>query len=189
MSPNNSANRRYLLGSAHPARKAFDRSIRTEAPAKVEDELSLDSILIIGDEYEYPKEERVPAGFYLSKITDARVRIKDNGKKMLDVFYDIEGCDRRNDGKTFQIKQSYVDGSDHHRVFSNAMIRAGLKSRSGSSAIIGVTECIHLAYVSDRSEIGSIVERKPCDWEDANEADAVTENDPEHDDFLPDEDA
>lgn len=188
MAPINTNNRRYLLGSAHPTRKSPDSLFRTDVSNKVEDKLSLDSFLIVGNDYDFPKEDVVPPGFYLSKITDASVRMK-NGKKLLDVLYDIEGCDAKNDGKVFHIKQSYSENSDHHRVFSNAMVKAGVKTRSGASAVIGITECIKIAYVSNTSEIGSIVDRKPCDWEGADEAEPTVEDDPDYDNFLSDEDS
>lgn len=107
------------------------------------------------DEYEFPTEERVPSGYYLSEIDKIDVRVK-NGVKILDVSYCIW-----NDNAEYYILQSYPEKTIHLRKFFKAMVAAGIKPGTDPRELIGVKEKIDLEYWSDRSNIGSIVRRMP----------------------------
>lgn len=114
--------------------------------------------------YDYPRENEVPAGYYNSEITgiSPKEKMKGNERKVsLEVCYDIEGYDYKNRGQFYQIKQSYPKGSSHLLKFFKAMDKAGVDYKTDIENIVGTTERIHLAYVSDSSEIGSIVARVP----------------------------
>jgi hypothetical protein len=116
----------------------------------------LAELVIEASEYSYPKEKYVPADTYFSTIATMEVRVK-NDKIILDVGYDLE--DRY--GAIRHILQSYTKGSQHYKKFGAAMVAAGLKPGQPILKAIGVTEMVKIDYVAKRSDIGSIVERKP----------------------------
>lgn len=119
--------------------------------------LSLENFVIVADKYEYPVEHRVPAGHYFSELKKLVPRIKD-GKEMLDAFYEIH---QPRGQSVYHIKQTYTKGSTFIQDFFNAMIAAGVKPGPNLRDAIGVEEFISLAYVSTKSDIGSIVSRCP----------------------------
>lgn len=169
---------RAILGSKHPGSTttSVDVPIPSAKPA-----LTLDDIVIPKGGYRYPREGEVPAGYYVSVIDSIEVREK-NGKTLLDVCYEIEGCDYQNRGKVFRIKQTYPLGSDHATDFFDAIVAAGVKPGPNLKDAIGVTEWIRLGYLSNKSDLGSIVERKPYRDDDVEEDD-----DSEFDGMLPDD--
>ena len=116
-------------------------------------------------DFDYPREDKVPAGYYISEIADVSLRTKsvgNNGEKILvDVNYNLEGCDYKNRGLTFYIKQSYPAGSSHLKDFFAAMTAAGANIHAGHKSFIGVREKVKLAYTSDYSDIGCIDNRVP----------------------------
>ena len=144
--------------------------------------LTIDDIIVKAAGFRYPIEDEVPAGYYYSTVEDIQIRAK-NGKDMIDVCYAIEGYDYKNKGKKFRIKQTYVVGSDYCQKFFDAMVDAGVRDGASLRDAIGAEERIHLAYVSDTSEIGSIIARCGCSDDSEDE-----EDDSEDDDFLPEED-
>lgn len=116
----------------------------------------LAELVIESSDYAYPKEKDVPAGVYFSTISHMEVRVK-NDKIILDVGYDLE--DRY--GLIRHILQSYTKGSQHYKKFGAAMVATGLKPGQPILDAMGVTELVRIDYVAKRSDIGSIVERKP----------------------------
>ena len=119
--------------------------------------LRLEDFVIVADKYEYPVEDRVPAGQYFSELKKLVPRIKD-GKEMLDAFYEI----RHPRGQSvYHIKQTYTKGSTFIQEFYNAMIAAGVKPGPNLKDAVGIEEFISLAYVSATSDFGSIVKRYP----------------------------
>lgn len=117
----------------------------------------LEDFIIVADRYDYPVEDRVPAGYYFSELKKLAPRIKD-GKELLDAFYEI----RQPRGQSvFHIKQTYTKGSTFIQDFYNAMIAAGVKPGPNLKDAIGVEEFITLAYISTKSDFGSIVKRMP----------------------------
>ena len=157
-------NNRVVLGNKHPRSASAALEVSDEA---VKPALSLDDIIIPKGGYRYPRDGEVPGGFYISVIELIEVREK-NGKTLLDVCYEIEGCDYRNRGKTFRIKQTYPLGSDHATDFFDAIVTAGVKPGPNLRDAIGITELIELAYRSDKSDLGSIIARKPYRDDDAD---------------------
>lgn len=139
----------------------------------------LDKLLIDYDDYDYPREEKVPAGWYFSTITEIKAREKDD-RVIVDIGYTLE--DRY--GAIRYIRQSYPVGSQPYNALSKALVAAGLKKRQKITAAGGTTEMVRVDYVSKRSDIGSIVERKPYELPPEEEPDA----DDEYDDFLSTED-
>ena len=137
---------------------------------------SLGMFIIEVDEYPYPTEDKVPGGYFMSKVEKVESRIKDN-RHMLDVSYKL--CSR--DCEFYNIKQTYPEGSKPLKDFYKAMVAAGVKRGSGVEATIGVCETIQLAYVSEKSDIGSIIKRVP------NSAKFPTEEDLYEDEDLAEE--
>lgn len=127
----------------------------------------LEDFVISADVYEYPVEDNVPAGYYLSEIKTLTPRLK-NGRLMLDVGYEI--CSR--DGDVYYIKQTYPQESDALRKLYRALVAAGVKPGPNMRDAIGVREVIVLAYVSEKSDFGSIIRRVPKATEDPNCEDA-----------------
>lgn len=117
----------------------------------------LDYFIIEADEYEYPVEERVPSGYYFSEIKKLEARIK-NDKVVLDASYEI--CPTLG-SDVYHIKQTYPEGSKPLRDFYKAMVKAGVKPGPNLKDAIGIREIIVLSYVSEKSDFGSIVRRKP----------------------------
>lgn len=142
--------------------------------------LTIDDIFIPGSYYAFPLRDEVPAGYYFSEIADISIREK-NGKTLLDVSYDIRGYDYENEGQEYQIKQAYALGSEHLAKFYDALKKAGVKPGASLRSAIGVQERIHLAYVSNNSDIGSIIARVPYHEGPDND-------DSEFDDFLAEDD-
>lgn len=136
----------------------------------------LEDFIIEVDEYPYPTEDKVPGGLYMCKVEKVESRIKDN-RLMLDVSYKL--CSR--DCEFYNIKQTYPKKSKPLRDFYSAMISAGVKPGSNIQAAIGVCETIQLAYVSEKSDIGSIIKRVP------NSAKFPTEEDLYEDEDLAEE--
>ena len=130
--------------------------------------LTIDDIFIPGSYYAFPLRDEVPAGYYFSQIADISIREK-NGKTLLDVSYDIQGYDYENEGQEYQIKQAYALGSEHLAKFYDALKKAGVKPGASLRSAIGVQERIRLAYVSNNSDIGSIIARAPY-HEDSDDA-------------------
>lgn len=149
----NQSNRTYLLGN------------KTSCNNSTAEHSMWQSLLASVSSYDYPREDKVPAGYYVSEITDVSLRTKgagSNGEKILvDVNYNLEGCDYKNKGLSFNIKQSYPAGSGHLKTFLAAMTAAGANIYAGYKSLIGVREKVQLAYISDHSDIGSIDKRVP----------------------------
>jgi hypothetical protein len=99
----------------------------------------------------------VPAGHYFSVVKKLVPRVKE-GKVVLDAFYEIR---QPRGSSVYHIKQSYPEGSSFLQDFYNAMIAAGVKPGPNLKDAIGVEEFIALAYVSTKSDFGSIVKRYP----------------------------
>ena len=118
--------------------------------------LSLDEFVITEDIFEYPREDRVPPGYYACELQHVEPRFK-NGKKILDVGYEL--IDRK--GEAYYILQSYPLGSQPYKALCRALIAAGVKPGSNMKTAIGVREAVELAYVSKYADIGSIIRRLP----------------------------
>ena len=143
---------------------------------------------IPASKYEYPIEEKVPGGIYYAEIKQMEIRRKGD-RVILDVGYWIE------DAKSFhRILQSYPAGSVPFKKLRKAIADAGIDATNDIRAAIGMSEKICLAYVSKHSDIGSIIDRMPCEKlpdldDDGNEIVTQTDQDDEdNDDFLTDED-
>lgn len=106
---------RAVLGTKNPGTATTTASVEISSPS-TKSALSLDDIIIPKGGYRYPRDGEVPGGFYFSVIDLIEVREK-NGKTLLDVCYEIEGCDYQNRGEVFRIKQTYPLGSDHEQGF------------------------------------------------------------------------
>ena len=132
--------------------------------------------VVHANRYDYPRLGKVPAAVFYSKIADMRVREK-NGEAILDVYYDIEDCY----GQLFYIVQSYWADSQHYQRFAAALAAAGVPDDATADAGIGVTEMIRIDYVSKKTNVGSIVERKPYTVPPA------ADDDTEFDDFCLDD--
>ena len=144
---------------------------------------------VVKPKYDYPKEDEVPAGWYFAEIKEMNLRMKDDCL-VLDVGYYIE-----NYKGAYQIVQSYYEGSMRYKKLCAAVVAAGIDTSSDIRAAIGMREKINLAYVSEKSDVGSIVDRTP--WEDPTDDDVEQDetvpqvdqdDDSEFDDFLSDED-
>jgi hypothetical protein len=135
------------------------------------------------NKYEYPVEEKVPAGAYYSEIKKMDIRIK-NDQVILDVGYWIE------DAKAvYRILQSYPAGSIPFKKLRAAIDAAGIDATTDIRTAIGMSEKILLAYVSKKSDIGSIIDRIPCEKlpdldDDGNEIVVQHDEDDEFDDAL-----
>ena len=143
--------------------------------------LDFSSFVVKSNKYDYPRMGQVPATYYRSVIADMQVREK-NGVEILDVYYDLE--DRY--GREYHILQSYPAGSRPFRQLADALAAAGVSSGETADAGIGACEIISLDYVSQKSDFGSIVERKP--YVAPPEPDDQDEDD-EDGDYLTDEDS
>lgn len=151
---NRTDNRTYLIGNTD------------SSTTGVSTEHSMwQKLLSAMSDFVFPLEDKVPAGYYISEIVDVSLRTKSvgsNGEKILvDVNYNLEGCDYKNRGLTFKIKQSYPAGSSHLKDFLAAMTAAGANIYAGYKNFIGVREKVKLAYTSDYSDIGCIDNRVP----------------------------
>lgn len=172
------ARRKDLLGDEPVVGGASEARV---SKRQVADEcLTIDDIFIPGSYYAFPLRDEVPAGYYFSEIADISIREK-NGKTLLDVSYDIRGYDYENEGQEYQIKQAYALGSEHLAKFYDALKKAGVKPGASLRSAIGVQERIRLAYVSNNSDIGSIIARVPYHEDPDND-------DSEFDDFLSEDD-
>ena len=136
--------------------------------------------------YEHPYEDKVPAGIYYSEIKKMEIR-KKGDQVLLDVGYWIE-----NAKGIHHILQSYPLGSMPFVKLRAAIDAAGINVEKNIRAAIGMSEKIRLAYVSKYSDIGSIIERIPCEKlpdvdENGNEIvpQEDQDDDSEFDDFLP----
>ena len=113
-----------------------------------------------------------------------------NNCLVLDVGYYIE-----NYKGAYRILQSYYADSMRYKKLCAAVIAAGIDTASDIRAAIGMREKVCLAYVSNSSDVGSIIERTP--WKDPVDTDAEQDeanqqedqdDDSEFDDFLEDAD-
>lgn len=168
---------RRHLGKTHASKTDQNNMNMTERRIEAE-EIKLENFVITDDKYDFPREEKVPAGYYLSEIIRLEPRRK-NGVAILDVCYDLWA----NDGNVYHIRQSYPDGSIPMKKFHQALIAAGIRPGPNMKDAIGIEEKVHFAYWSDRSDIGSIVERlpyiEPNDTEDAEDDDDYLDEDDE----------
>lgn len=168
------SNRDYLVGT------------KKEAAHTTSNHSLWEALLTSTSTFDFPRKEKVPAGYYVSEIVDVAIRSKTisgggEEKVLLDVSYVLEGFDAKNDGLICNIKQSYAAGTVHLRNFFTAMVNAGANIQADPKKLIGIKEKIHLAYVSDYSDIGSIVERAPY-------VSTTSTDDLEDDDYLEEDD-
>lgn len=148
------SNRDYLVGT------------KKEAAPTTSNHSLWETLLTSTSNFDFPRKEKVPAGYYIAEIVDVAIRSKaargsNEEKVLLDVSYVLEGFDVKNDGLIYHIKQSYPAGTVHLRNFFTAMGNAGANIHTDPKNLVGIKEKIHLAYESDYSDIGSIVERVP----------------------------
>lgn len=127
--------------------------------------LRLEDFVIVADEFEYPLEENIPGGYYVSEIKKIEPRVK-NEKILLDVSYELIS----KTGDVYYIKQTYPKDSKPLLDLYRALVAAGVKPGPNLRDAIGVREVVALAYVSKTSEFGSIIKRIP-------KAEPVVEND------------
>ena len=126
--------------------------------------------------YQFPVEENVPAGYYVSRIEEIHRSVTKNGEASYDVCYkiaDLSMCYKKannllgdNEKLTYYyIKQRYVYDSDFDYEFVEAMYNAGAEDSFSASDVIGITEKISLIYKVDGG-LGSIDKRIPISRKD-----------------------
>lgn len=126
--------------------------------------------------YKYPVFDKVPSGWYVSRIDAAKYGTTSSGKPCIDVYYKIEHesqCYQRVNGlikddyemEYSYIKQSYPEGTQFYDDFVDAMFESLGNNKFSLSEIIGVTERIGISY-RPHSDIGGIDERCPIDEDD-----------------------
>ena len=147
---------RSILGTKHPSHKHLLEEDTTFYPPSTTG-CSLEDFVVEVDEYVYPTEDQVPAGYYFSEIMQVDCRLK-NDKALLDVCYEIESMPT---GNIYYIKQTYPKDSQPIKDLYKALVAAGVKPGSCAGDFVGVQERIHLDYVSTTSNFGSIIKRIP----------------------------
>ncbi len=140
--------------------------------------------------YRYPIYGDIPGGWYVSKITDAKMGTTRKGKSSIEVYYEIEPVSqcykRMNDllkdnykDERYYIKQSYPEDTQFYDDFADAMADALGKDAFDLSETIGVTEQIQLTY-NNYNNFGGIDGREPIKYEDYIKTDEPKDGDCEN---------
>lgn len=199
--------KRVTLGSRHPSkprteikgskvRDLLSEDKAAEAKNTVVNQVSVGSgeddlekywklFAVPACKYEYPREDKVPGGYYYAEIKNMELRFKKD-QVILDVGYWFE-----NYTGIYYVLQSYPAGSIPFKNLRAAIAAAGIDASTNIRKAIGMSEQVCLAYISKHSDIGSIIDRMPCEKlpdVDENGYEIVPEtdqdDDSEFDDFL-----
>lgn len=131
--------------------------------------------------YDFPRQEKVPSGYYFSEIIDIHPCVSSKGKKCLDVIYQLWGFHEKLGDHIIRLR--YPEGSQPLHDLYKAMLNAGVAPGPNMRDAIGVTEKINLIY-EDSDGIGSIYQRvyDPPQEDDSDEGEceeSETEEDEE----------
>lgn len=136
-------------------------------------EASFDDFVIPVTVYDFPRQEKVPSGYYFSEIIDIQPCVSTKGKKCLDVIYQLWGFHKKLGDHIIRLR--YPEGSQPLHDLYKAMLNAGVSPGPNMKDAIGVTEKINLIYDGDDS-IGRIYQRvydppqdEYCDDEECTE--------------------
>ena len=125
-----------------PAREIFGAGFLQEAAEAVS--------------YEFPNEDVVPAGNYISKIVDFEESITRYGKSAYDFLYDF----RDEEGNEYHIRERFQKGSDRLSVRISELKKCGINVATASYAeVIGTQETVSLSY--DQYGNGTYGNRQP----------------------------
>lgn len=125
-----------------PAREIFGAGFLQEAAEEVS--------------YEFPCEDVIPAGDYISKIADFEESVTKYGKPAYDFLYDF----RDEDGNEYHIRERFQKGSDRLNTRIDELRRCGVNIATASYAeVIGTQETVSLSY--DQYGNGTYSNRQP----------------------------
>lgn len=106
--------------------------------------------------YDFPNEDIVPAGEYVSRIVDFEETFTKYGKSAYDFLYDF----RDEEGNEYHIRERFQRGSSRISVRNGELAKCGVNVATASYAeIIGTQETVRLAY--DRYGNGTYSNRQP----------------------------
>ena len=132
------------------------KSFRAKDTAIQAVEASFDDFVIPVTVYDFPRQERVPGGYYFSEIIDVQPCVSSKGKKCLDVVYQLWGFHKKLGDHIIRLR--YPEGSQPLHDLYKAMLNAGVAPGPNMKDAIGVTEKINLIYETEDG-IGSIYQR------------------------------
>lgn len=139
---------------------------------------TFDDFVIPVSVYDFPRQEKVPSGYYFSEIIDIQPCVSSKGKKCLDVIYQLWGFHKQLGDHIIRLR--YPEGSQPLHDLYKAVLNAGVAPGPNMKSAIGVTEKIHLIY-EDTDGIGSIYQRvyDPPQEEDSVEIECEEESESE----------
>lgn len=119
------------------------------------------------DKYDFPSEDEVPEGYYLSMIVGAVKSENKYGDPCFEICHKLisrKDYDAWAEGYLERfpysyIRQKYKIGSGPARKFMNDMIKGGMPQSFKLSELVGYTEYLRLEY-DQRSGFGHVAERK-----------------------------
>ena len=112
-----------------PAREIFGAGFLQEAAEAVS--------------YEFPNEDVIPAGDYISRLVDFEESVTRYGKASYDFLYDF----RDEEGNEFHIRERFQKGSDRISVRINELKMCGINIATASySEVVGTQETLTLSY-------------------------------------------
>ena len=106
--------------------------------------------------YEFPNENVIPAGDYISRIADFEESVTKYGKAAYDFLYDF----RDEDGNEYHIRERFQKGSDRLLTRLGELRKCGVNVATASYAeVIGTQETVSLSY--DQYGNGTYSNRQP----------------------------
>lgn len=93
--------------------------------------------------YEFPNEDVIPAGDYISRIVDFEESVTRYGKASYDFLYDF----RDEDGNEYHIRERFQKGSDRISTRIAELKKCGVNIATASyDEVIGIQETVSLSY-------------------------------------------
>lgn len=106
--------------------------------------------------YEFPNEDVIPAGDYISRIVDFEESVTRYGKASYDFLYDF----RDEDGNEYHIRERFQKGSDRISTRIAELKKCGVNIATASyDEVIGTQETVSLSY--DQYGNGTYSNRHP----------------------------
>lgn len=113
--------------------------------------------------YDFPNEDWIPAGDYVSRIVDFEETFTKYGKAAYDFLYDF----RDGDGNEYHVRERFQKGSARLSARVDELKKCGVNAATASYAeVVGVQERVTIDY--DRYGNGAYSNRQPYSLPDAN---------------------
>lgn len=93
--------------------------------------------------YDFPNEDVIPAGDYVSRIVDFEETFTKYGKAAVDFLYDLHD----EDGNEYHLRERFPRGSSRLSVRNGELAKCGVNVATASYAeVIGTQETVSLSY-------------------------------------------